>query len=101
MQVFLKDFKSFPNQMIETQEQPPNVAEKNEDEILLENVKKNENLSEFCVLEGISDKNCEDPEKETQTCYINSCKHCCYNAVGGSKMCLSKCEAMKSLLRSH
>ena len=59
---------------------------------------KTEKFSEFCVLEGISDRKCTQKLKGSQTCYIESCKHCCFVTVNGHSACISKCDAMRSLI---
>lgn len=94
--VFLKDLES--QSLSSAENDKKNTKSKNEDS-LIENVRKNENLAEYCILEGISDEKCKDPQKETQSCYVNSCKHCCYITIGGSNACLQKCESMKKLLK--
>ena len=70
----------------------------NSDSFLEKNAQKTEEFSEFCVLEGISDRKCTQKLKGSQTCYIESCKHCCFVTVNGHSACINKCDAMRSLI---
>lgn len=63
-------------------------------------LRKIENLSEFCVLEGISEEKCKKELETPHNCYIESCKHCCFITLNGHSYCISKCKEMKNLLKN-
>ena len=88
--VYLKDLEAKTEEIQGKEEENDSFSEKL--------VKKTENLSEFCVLEGISSPKCKETHK-TGHCYIESCKNCCFTMLNGHILCINRCEKMRNLLK--
>jgi len=97
--VYLKNLETQSMTLLNSKEKEIFSTMKTED-YLEKDLQKTEKLSEFCVLEGISDPKCTQKLKGSQACYIESCKHCCFVTLNGHTACMNKCDAMRDLIGS-